>query len=177
MLPDSIDSLHRLLDKDGIQVILVGGWAVNEHGYSRETRDIDWIASETQQDSVTKTMLSAGFEVGTTSGLVTRFFPPSPALPVIDFLWVDPKTFTTLDAGKAMTGRHNSLPLLRLDHLIAMKIHALKNNEERKGRDLIDIRYLLEANPGVISDADLQALCSKFGPDNAYELISNHGRS
>ena len=53
-----------------------------------------------------------------------------------------------------------------------MKIHALQNHKERKGRDLMDIRYLLEANPSVISDEELRTLCSKFRPDNAYDMIT-----
>jgi hypothetical protein len=172
LLPDSIGSLHNLLKSGGINVLLAGGWAVNEHGYSRETRDIDWVACESQKKTAQDLMRSAGFKLGSDNNMVTRFFPPSATLPIVDLLWVDPETFVTLNDNKSLGGKHQSIPILRLEHLISMKIHALKNHKERKGRDLMDIRYLLEANPSVVSDEDLRALCSKFGPENAYEMIT-----
>ena len=173
VLPDSIGSLHHLLQSAGINVLLAGGWAVNEHGYSRETRDIDWIACESQKDTVRDLMTSSGFATGSESHLVTRFSPRNPTLPIIDFLWVDPDTYSSLDAEKSFGGRHRSVPVLHLSHLISMKIHALRDHEARKGRDAADIRYLLEANPGVVSDDELRALCTKYGPENAYDLVTS----
>jgi hypothetical protein len=32
MIPESIESLHRVLMEKGIDVLLAGGWAVNAHG-------------------------------------------------------------------------------------------------------------------------------------------------
>jgi hypothetical protein len=46
MLPESIESLHRLLKENGIDVLLAGGWAVNAHGYGRQTNDVDWVACD-----------------------------------------------------------------------------------------------------------------------------------
>jgi hypothetical protein len=117
-------------------------------------------------------MESLSFSPGSTNKLVTRFAPRTLTMPTIDFLWVDRSTFTKLDTKDQFAGRHQTIPLLRLDHLIAMKIHALKSHDERKGRDLLDVRYLLEANPGVISDETLRKLCSQHGPPGAYDLIT-----
>lgn len=172
MLPDSIGSLYNLLKSGGINVLLAGGWAVNEHGYARETRDVDWVANESQKSAALEVMRSARFKPGSDSALVTRFIPPSPGIPIVDLLWVDAETFAKLYTNKSHGGPHQSIPILHLEHLIGMKIHALKNHKERKGRDLLDIRHLLEANPGVISDDDLLTLCEKFGPSNAYNLIT-----
>ena len=171
MIPDSIESLHRLLMEKGIKVLLAGGWAVNAHGYGRQTNDVDWVACDGQERQISEVMSSLQFSPGSTSKLVSRFASRSAALPTVDFLWVDRSTFSKLDTKDSFAGRHGTIPLLRLAHLVAMKIHALKSHEERQGRDLIDIRHLLEANPGVISDQALKDLCEQHGPAGAHDLI------
>jgi hypothetical protein len=172
MLPESIETLHRLLKENGIEVLLAGGWAVNAHGYGRQTNDVDWVACDEQEEQIQDLMTSLRFIPGSTSNLVTRFSSGALTMPTIDFLWVDRSTFSKLNTGDSFSGRDGTVPLLRLDHLIAMKIHALKSHEERQGRDLLDIRFLLEANPRVISDLELRDLCSLHGPLNAYHLIT-----
>lgn len=174
MLPESIGSLYSLLRSGGIDVILAGGWAVNEHGYSRVTRDVDWVVCEEQKDAASDLMHSAGFRAGSEGAMVTRFLPPSPTIPVVDLLWVDVRTFDKMNSGKTLRGSNQSIPVLQLEHLIAMKIHALKNHDDRKGLDLRDIHHLLEANPGVISDRALRELCATLGPEKAYELITRY---
>ena len=172
MLPESIESLHRLLKENDIGVLLAGGWVVNAHGYGRQTNDVDWVACDEAQERIQDLMTSLGFIPGSTSNLVTRFTSVALTIPTVDFLWVDRATFAKLDTKDSFSGRHGTVPLLRLDHLIAMKIHALKSHEERQGRDLLDIRFLLKANPGVLSDQELRKLCAVHGPPGAYDLIN-----
>ncbi|WP_193213214.1 hypothetical protein [Luteolibacter marinus] len=45
MLPDFAQSLYDRFDREGIPLLLAGGWAVSHHGYNRFTRDVDWICS------------------------------------------------------------------------------------------------------------------------------------
>ena len=171
MLPDSIASLHNLLKSRGIDVLLAGGWAVNEHGFARETRDIDWIARQDQKDLAQEFLKSAGFRIGSDSNLVTRFLPQIPTIPTIDLLWVDSDTFEQLNVGKTLGGRLGTIPVLSFNNLIALKVYALKDNEDRDGRDLMDIRRLLRANPGLLSEELLRSLCDRYGPPGAYDLI------
>jgi hypothetical protein len=51
-----------------------------------------------------------------------------------------------------------------LPHLIALKLHSMKNNPDRFGRDLPDIHNLLQENPRALTRAALQELCAQFGP-------------
>src|SRR3990170_6232923 len=45
-LPQDFKDFLRLLDADGVEYLLIGGYAVAYHGYPRATEDIDiWIAS------------------------------------------------------------------------------------------------------------------------------------
>jgi hypothetical protein len=44
MIPDHAQTLYSRFEQEGIPLLLAGGWAVNHHGYSRYTRDVDWIS-------------------------------------------------------------------------------------------------------------------------------------
>ena len=45
-LPQDFKDFLRLLDANGVEYLLIGGYAVAYHGYPRATEDIDiWIAS------------------------------------------------------------------------------------------------------------------------------------
>ncbi|MEI6675612.1 MAG: hypothetical protein WCO57_10575 [Verrucomicrobiota bacterium] len=52
-----------------------------------------------------------------------------------------------------------------------MKLHALKDQEERGGRDLLDIRLLLTENAQAVTEYRLRQLCERFAGPEAYALI------
>jgi hypothetical protein len=49
MLPEFAHSLHERFVREGIPLLLAGGWAVCHHGYSRLTSDVDWICSRADE--------------------------------------------------------------------------------------------------------------------------------
>jgi hypothetical protein len=57
------------------------------------------------------------------------------------------------------TGRHDEIPVIDFEALPAMKLHALKDDKDRKGKDILDIRFLLTENPNAINEEHLRALC------------------
>lgn len=61
--------------------------------------------------------------------------------------------------------------MITFEGLIAMKLHALKDDEHRKGRDLRDLQELLERNPGKIPEIELRAMCQKYAGAGAFEKL------
>jgi hypothetical protein len=51
MLPEFAHSFHERFAREGIPLLLAGGWAVCHHGYSRLTNDVDWICSRADEAS------------------------------------------------------------------------------------------------------------------------------
>ena len=43
MLPEFAHSLYQSFEREGIPLLLAGGWAVCHHGYTRLTLDVDWV--------------------------------------------------------------------------------------------------------------------------------------
>lgn len=171
MIPDFAQSLYDRFEREGIPLLLAGGWAVCHHGYSRFTNDIDWICPRTHEIRAIKVMESLGFKI-VFQAMATRFRHPEHFdLVPVDLLWVNDETFQKLAVTDQRTGRHGNIPVISLESLLAMKLHALRDDAERKGRDMLDIRSLLGENPHVISDEQLRALCERFASPETYDLI------
>jgi hypothetical protein len=65
-----------------------------------------------------------------------------------------------------------TLSIPSLFHLIAMKLHALKHNAERRhGRDLPDIIGLIQVNHVDVHADSFKTLCLSFGTKDLYDEI------
>ena len=64
-LPQDFKDFLRLLDAEGVEYLLIGGYAVAYHGYPRATEDIDlWVASTPENAHCIATSLRKfGFDV------------------------------------------------------------------------------------------------------------------
>ena len=64
-LPSQFKEFLRLLRAEGVEYLLVGGWAVIYHGYSRTTKDLDiWIAiHQDNAERVRRVFRKYGFDV------------------------------------------------------------------------------------------------------------------
>jgi len=47
-------------------------------------------------------------------------------------------------------------------HLIALKLHAMKNNPAREARDLSDVTELIRQNSGNIVAEEIEAICNRY---------------
>ncbi|MEO5713169.1 MAG: nucleotidyl transferase AbiEii/AbiGii toxin family protein [Luteolibacter sp.] len=173
MLPDFAHSLHERFAREGISLLLAGGWAVCHHGYSRFTNDVDWICSRADETRAIELMKSLGFAIAF-EAMATRFQRANPLeMMPIDLLWVSPETFSRMSATDQRTGVHSDIPVIDLESLLAMKLHALKDRVVRKERDLLDIRFLLEQNANIFTETQRRELCQKYAGPDAYDLIHN----
>jgi len=59
-LPRDLSEFLRLLNSNHVEYLLIGGYAVNYHGYARTTGDMDiWIALNAENASRTASALRA----------------------------------------------------------------------------------------------------------------------
>jgi hypothetical protein len=171
MIPDFAQSLHDRFEREGIPLLLAGGWAVCHHGYSRYTSDIDWICSRPNKARAMEIMASLGFEI-VFDVMATRFQHKKYLdLAPVDLLWVSDESFAKMATTGQKTGRRGDIPVIDFEALLAMKLHALKDDKERKGKDILDIRYLLAENPRAITEEDLRRLCERYAGPDAYNYV------
>jgi len=173
MFPELGRSLFERFEEEGIPLLLAGGWAIGHYGHQRFTRDLDWVCSRSHEEKVKELMTSMGFAVEFES-MATRFtFPRDPAVLPVDFIWVDDASFRKMGQNSEKTTNRRDIPVVDFAALLAMKINAFKNGEERGHRDLLDVRMILSYNPGVITEETLRALCERYGGPDAYNQIRN----
>ncbi len=171
MLPDFAQTLHERFAREGIPLLLAGGWAVCHHGYSRFTNDVDWVCSRSHESGAMEIMESLGFEI-VFEAMATRFKHRKHLdLVPVDLLWVNADTFARMETTTQMTGRHHDIPVIDFETLLAMKLHALKDQVERRNKDLLDIFELLHENEGVLTEEELRKICERFGGPDAYNIV------
>lgn len=174
MLPGFAHSLYQSFEREGIPLLLAGGWAVCYHGYTRLTLDIDWVSPRSKEIEAITLMDRLGFDK-TTDGLASRFkLRGEPGFPYIDLIWVDDVTFSRMaDEDSSETGKQ-AVPVINFRALLAMKLFALKDNDTRQGKDLLDIRLLLHYGHLKISDEEFKALCERHAGPGSYEKIKSN---
>ncbi len=171
MVPDFAQSLYRAFEREGIPLLLAGGWAVCHHGYSRLTLDVDWVCARSNEERATALMDSLGFDQST-DGMAARFkYRKVLAFPFVDLIWVDDSSFRRMsEPDPALPAE--SIPVINFRALLAMKIYALKDHDHRQGKDLLDIRSLLDYGHCKISDSELLELCMRYGSGSTtFNLI------
>lgn len=159
----SIETIIRVLNDEGVRYIVVGGLAVNAHGYERLTRDLDLVIG-LQPDNVLR---------GLRALLATGYSPSIPVTPeefadptireiwrreksmLVLKLWSDIHRRTPIDvfvyepfdfdneyarAGRMEVAPGLAAPFVTLDALLAMKRQAARP------QDLMDIAALEEVN-------------------------------
>ena len=173
MIPDFAKSLHERFKLEGIPLLLAGGWAVCHHGYSRLTLDVDWVCPRSKSSEAVALMDELGF-TKTTEGMASRFKSRKhPAFPFIDLIWVDDTTFEKMAESDPLKLENQPMPVISFRALLAMKLHALKNDEEREHKDLLDLRFLLKYGHTKISDKEFKALCERYAGPGAYEKVKS----
>ena len=102
-----------------------------------------------------------------------RFLGNTSYLMDVDFMFVDRSTLDKIlkEAGSlTISGQKFVVP--SLNHLIALKLHAIKNNEKnRLMKDLPDIVNLIKNNGIDVRNEDFKNLCLKFGTENLYQRL------
>lgn len=166
--------VSQKMPEAGIDCLLIGGFAVNHYGYTRNTLDVDFMIVAEQLDRVREIMSDAGFTNIEIRDNIAFFTAPE-AGPRVDFLRVDSATMSKLlDNAVTISMRGNKVKVPSLKDLLAMKIFSFAQNTARRmGKDLPDIAYLSVLNK-LATEEDLKPLCDKFGTSEIYKMIQNY---
>lgn len=173
MIPDFFRTIASAFERRKLDVILIGGWAVNEHGFHRQTRDIDFAFLASRKSDLLAVLKDLGYTPFSDSSLVTRFDFREPFMPIVDVLWIDDSTHNKMSGSAVSMENVPSMKVIGLRNLLAMKLHALKSADEQRGdRDVMDIVTLMKHNPNAPSQEEFIDLCAHFGPPGIYHEFS-----
>jgi hypothetical protein len=164
--------LAALAHEPQLRYLLIGGHAVIAHGYPRTTFDIDLLVHK-EQSALWVTYLAAlGYQIKRQEGAFTQFIPP-PGDMDLDLMLVNHATFEGLwQASQVVTLQDQTAKIPSLDHLLALKLHVLKQKlPHRVMKDLDDVIQLVLVNQVDIQTEHYRALFERYGSMDDYAKV------
>lgn len=158
-----IDEIGAFLRGSGFPFAVVGGVALAGYGHPRMTLDLDLVTDAAAQDAVVAFMESRGFTTLHRSSGYSNHLHADRARGRVDFVYVRGDTARRLFDGVRIVpgpgGRPISVP--RPEHLVAMKVQAMRDAPERTWQELADIGHLAKLEG--VDRAEIQGYFEKNG--------------
>jgi hypothetical protein len=168
----SLDRVERILAAGSWRSAVAGGVALAAYGNPRLTLDLDIVAEATAQDVLIAALEADGYATLYRSSGFSNHQHPDPEWGRLDVIYVNAATadelFTALRPLPGPGGRQIRVP--RPEHLIAMKVQAMKNAPERRWQDMADIAFLWTL-PDVDRD-QVQGYFEKAGMRAQFEDLA-----
>lgn len=152
--------------------LIVGGYAVAAHGYTRATFDVDFLVRRTDREGWTHRLKAAGLKAYGESAAFAQF-SPSQSGEGLDLMFVDEPTFARMwEASEERDFGASRARVPCLDHLLALKLHALRQAlPHRTARDAEDIEILVRRNGLDLKEPRYEALFLKYGTRELYDTF------
>lgn len=146
-------------------MLVCGGHAVNAYQVIRKTGDLDLVIRERDVPEWRAQLLALGYGVFHEDAAFLQLSPPTTTGWPIDLAAVDDGTFDAMKhAASSFTFGGATCLIPSVEHLIAMKLHALRfAGEARMRKDGIDVVELAEANGIDVAGDAFRSLRDRFG--------------
>jgi hypothetical protein len=133
------------LEGKGHPCAVVGGLGLHAYGRSRATFDLDLVTRLEAQGPLVALLEDVGYETLHRSEGYSNHSHPDPEWGGVDVVYVDEETARQLFSActRSLKLGSREVPVPSAEHLIAMKLQALRNDPSRELQDLADIQYLL----------------------------------
>lgn len=156
-----------------LRFLVIGGHAVIDYGFIRGTEDADILVCKEDRLAWIATLDRLGYKLEHDGQSFLQFKPiDTPDWP-LDLMLVPLATFTKLITGaKRTTIEQANVEVPSLEHLVALKAHALKHGRGlRILKDITDVAQLLMAN-GVDPKTEwVRSTFEKHGTLEMYERV------
>lgn len=177
-----IQVFHAFVDaakSGGREFVLIGGHAVNAHGYDRTTIDFDFLVLGSEQEAWKKIMASIGYSPFHETKAFIQFASDSGGAMRIDLMLVDQSTFEKLSRGseeKLYGSRH--IKVASILHLIALKLHAMRTwDRVVQGKDYYCILNLIRIHRIETNTPEFLKILNRYATDSIRErLLSDLSR-
>lgn len=143
-------TFSEFFERETIRYAVAGGLAIHAWGRSRTTQDIDFAVEASAQRRVIAFAESIGYQTFHVSEGYSNHEHPDEAFGRVDLLYLYGTTADRVFEASAplLIAGATQAPVPKPEHLIAMKVQAIKNAPRRVSIDVPDIEYLLTL-PGV----------------------------
>lgn len=155
----AIDEVCEPLDQAGLHYALIGGFAMAMRGVQRATVDLDFLLLLEDLEKANEILLAAGYKRYYHSDNISHYRSDTPGIGRIDILHAfrGPSLGMLDRAQRLSITPERTVPVLRIEDIIGLKIQAAVNDPQRETQDWLDIRLLLQsaAHDGLAIDWQL----------------------
>jgi hypothetical protein len=146
----ALNAIDQFFEREGFRYAVIGAFALHAYGYTRATRDIDFVADFLAQQKLIAFLEKLGYETLHVSSGYSNHWHRDPDKGRLDFVYVSGETNRLLfeSVRKLLILGDICVPVPRAEHIIAMKIQAMKNDPERIFQEMADILFLMRL-PGI----------------------------
>lgn len=167
-LPDFVQMASR---PDPLRFLVIGGHAVAAHGYNRATFDVDLLGRQADREKWKARAAEAQLTMASEMSAFIQFDQADGD--GLDIMFVNESTFENLwkdSEERDFGGQKARVP--SLDHLIALKLHVLKQGlRHRTMKDADDVETLARRNGLDFTLPKYEELFLKFGNREIYETF------
>ena len=129
--------------------------------------DADCAMLDRDEPRLTAALSKVGYVRDPPQATFSRYHHLSHQRPVVDAMRTDDRTFSKLFAESRLVTMNECLVRVAAPlHLIAMKLHALKQQPDRAYKDWPDICHLLNSHREEWSPAELKALADRYASEH-----------
>lgn len=159
--------------KRNLQFLVIGGLAVNLHGHPRDTADLDLLVLKETRPLWLDLFSGLGYTIYRDGGVFIQLDPPEKGAWPVDLMLVNSETFTQMMLASLEEDVYGAvLRIPSLDHLLALKVHALKNSHVgRFMKDFMDVENLIRIRKLNIQSEEYRVLFLKYGDAELYEKV------
>lgn len=181
--PDIFQICVDAADAAGCDFLLIGGHAVNAHGFIRTTTDFDFLLASRDLLSWSEVLKKAGYQLVAPERPIQAFaqFQPRAAGGFrVDLMLVNDATFAKLLAGSEWHEfGHRRVRVIGALHLIALKLHALREaHRVEAGVDFLDVTQLIRLKHIDIASEEFQEILNRYATPTIRErLLRDLGQS
>lgn len=157
--------------REKLDFALIGAFSLHAYGYTRTTRDIDFLTRLEYQETIVKFCDDLGFETLQKSTAFSNHLHPL-GNNRIDFMYVEGKTAATIFSRVRYKTFFTpvKVPVVCPEHLVALKLFAARNDPDRRYREFADIKELCR-----YTHVNLNAVRTRFltyGFEDFYDELS-----
>lgn len=158
----------------GLAFLVIGGHAVNLYGYARETADLDFLACSDDRLAWITLFASLGYYIFSEASSFAQLASDKETAWPVDLMFVRPTTFKPmLDASHVVEFYGTTSRVPALEHLIALKLHAIKNTRRHRFlKDFLDVENLIRVNQLNMKSENIRRLFEKYATLEVYEKMS-----
>ena len=166
------DFIQLARGEPALPFLIIGGYAVAAHGHTRATFDVDFLVRRAERDAWFTRLQAAGLKLFGETSAFAQFNQPMGG-DGLDLMFVDEPTFQRMwETSEERQFGGSSARVPCLDHLLALKLHALKQAlPNRASKDAEDVEILARRHRLDLHDPRYEQLFLKYGTREIYDTF------